>query len=304
MADKVREWTDKKLSKMEKEISKQYKQAEKELTQKWNDYMKSGESKLSALENAYSEALKSGDSKSISDAKKTLQDAKKSFTLQNDHFKDMVDSVTMDMAQINKMTLTYVNGQLPIIYAENYQQVKEVVDNIGISYTLTDKNTIIKLVEQGKSRTPFMNSPNYLKISKDKRWNTKKINSSVLQGILQGEPMDKIAKRLLPIVDNNKASAIRNARTLVTGAENSGRLDSYKELEEQGLILKKVWIATSDDRTREWHLSMDGQEVDIDDVFVDGLENELECPGDPNGAPETVYNCRCTMKAKVEGFRK
>lgn len=303
MADKVREWTDKKLSRMEKEISKQYKQAEKELTQKWNDYMKSGESKLSALENAYSEALKSGDNKNISNAKKTLQDAKKSFTLQNDQFKDVVDSVTMDMAKINQMALNYVNGQLPIIYAENYQQVKEVIDNIGISYTLTDKNTIIKLVEQGKSKTPFMNSPKYLKIPKDQRWNTKKINSSVLQGILQGEPMDKIAKRLLPIVDNNKASAIRNARTLVTGAENSGRMDSYHELEEQGIILKKVWIATSDDRTREWHLEMDGQEVDIDENFIDGLGNELEYPGDPDGEPETVYNCRCSMKAEVVGFK-
>lgn len=303
MADKARKWTDKQLSKMEKEISKQYKQAEKELTKKWNDYMKRGEDKLSTLENAYSEALNSGDNKIIKDAKKKLQDAKKSFTLQNKQFQNMVDSVTMNMAQVNQMAVTYANKQLPSIYAENYQQVKEVVDNIGISYTLTDKNTIIKLVEQGKSRTPFMNSSEYLKISKDRRWNTMKINSSVLQGILQGEPMDKIADRLLPIVNNNKASAIRNARTLVTGAENSGRLDSYKELEEQGIVLKKVWIATGDDRTRDWHLSMDGQEVDIDENFIDGLGNELEYPGDPTGESETVYNCRCSMKAKVMDFR-
>ena len=102
----------------------------------------------------------------------------------------------------------------------------------------------------------------------------------------------------------NEAAAIRNARTMMTGAENLGRLDSYKKLTDDGVIMKKVWIATADEHTREWHLSLDGQEVDIDEPFIDGNGNKLMYPADPNAAPETVYNCRCAMETKIIGFRR
>jgi hypothetical protein len=91
---------------------------------------------------------------------------------------------------------------------------------------------------------------------------------------------------------------------MITGAENRGRNDSYKQLEENGLVLKKVWMATPDGRTRDWHIDMDGQEVGIHENFIDGLGNELEYPGDPGGDPATIYNCRCTMVTDVLGFRR
>lgn len=300
MADKVREWTDKQLSNMEKNIAKQYKQAEKELTEKWNAYMQKAGKQIESAEKDYAKALAGEDQEQIKKAKKALEEAKKENTLNNQYYNDMVDSVTLDMAQVNQQALDYVNGKLPAIYAENYEQVRDAASESGISFSLVDKSTINRMIADGDIKLPKKK----LQIPKDQRWNTRQINSSVLQGILQGESMDKIAERLKPIMNNNQKSAIRNARTLVTGAENRGRLDSYKELEEQGLILKKVWIATTDDRTREWHLSMDGQEVDIDENFIDGNGNELEYPGDPSAEPETVYNCRCSMRTEIVGFKK
>ena len=129
------------------------------------------------------------------------------------------------------------------------------------------------------------------------------MNSAVLQGIIQGDSMDRIAERILPIVHNNESAAIRNARTMVTGAENQGRLDSFQELQDMGTVIKKKWIATLDDRVRAWHAEMDGDEVDLDENFVDGNGNELQYPGDPDAEPETVYNCRCAMEAVIVGFK-
>lgn len=300
MADKAREWTDEQLEKLEKKISRTYKQAEKELTKKWKAYMKAGEERLSALEKEYAKAKKSGDATSITQAKDKLQKAKENYTLRSQYYKDMVDSVTMDIAKVNQMALTYVNNELPRIYAANYEQIKDQLDDLSVSFSLVDKNTVMRMIDDGDIKLPKKK----LDVPKDQRWNTKKINSSVLQGILQGESIGDISKRLLPIMDNNKVSAIRNARTLVTGAENRGRLDSYNSLKEQGAVLKKVWIATGDSRTRDWHLIMDGQEVDIDEDFVDGNGNKLEYPADPSSAPETVYNCRCSMHSHIIGFRK
>jgi uncharacterized protein with gpF-like domain len=56
-------------------------------------------------------------------------------------------------------------------------------------------------------------------------------------------------------------------------------------------VCTKVWVATADDRTRESHAELDGEEVLVDEPFSNGLM----CPADPTGEPEEVYNCRCTI---------
>ena len=155
-------------------------------------------------------------------------------------------------------------------------------------------------------------------IPKDMRWNTKWMASRLLEGITQGYSVDRIAESILPeimkktvwegktkkeqqgLIQRNVNASIRNARTMVTQSECGGRQDSYEELAEQGVVQKKVWIATPDDRTREEHLDLDGEEVDIDE----GFSNGCMFPGDPVGDPATVYNCRCSMRDKIIGFRR
>ena len=65
-------------------------------------------------------------------------------------------------------------------------------------------------------------------------------------------------------------------------------------------VTEEEWIATNDKRTRHSHAIMDGETKGVNGKFSNGLEY----PGDPNGAPAEVYNCRCTMTARVLGFRK
>ena len=165
-----------------------------------------------------------------------------------------------------------------------------------ITFNIIDEKTVERLRREGDITLPYKN----LDKLKDERWNTKQMSSKLLQGILNGDSVPSMARSLLEVVGNNVASAMRNARTMVTGAENVGRLDSYKELDSKGVVQKKVWIATADDRTRESHLELDGEEVDIDKVF----SNELMYPGDPTGDPSEVYNCRCSMRDHIIGFRR
>ena len=95
----------------------------------------------------------------------------------------------------------------------------------------------------------------------------------------------------------NKSSAIRTARTAVTGAQNAGRMDSYVAAEKMGIKVRKEWLATIDGRTRHSHAMLDGKVVDKDKKFGNGCM----FPGDPNGPPWEVYNCRCTLIAAVDG---
>lgn len=300
MADKAREWTDKKLAAMEKRIERTYKHAHDEITEKWGNYMARAQKRTEGFQKAYEAALKGGDADKIKAAKEKLEKAKRNVTFRDQYYKDMVDETTKQLANVNSTALAYVNGQMPSIYTVNYNLPAKEAEELGIDFKIVNEQTVSNLIKQREIKLPSKK----LDIPKDRRWNAKQLNSSVLQGILQGESMSTIAKRILPIVDNNKAAAIRNARTMVTGSENRGRQDSYKELENLGAIVKKVWIATGDSRTRDWHLTLDGQEVDTDKTFIDGNGNKIRYPGDPTAAPETVYNCRCSMKSHILGVRK
>ena len=101
----------------------------------------------------------------------------------------------------------------------------------------------------------------------------------------------------------NKDAAIRTARTLVTGAENKGRMDSYQTAQDEGIILEKQWLASGGKRTRDWHADLDGKTRPIDKPFYNDY-GDIMYPGDPHAHPANVYNCRCTLVANVKGFKK
>lgn len=290
--DRARRWTDSHLEEMERHLKQIYEQSRDEITEKWNAYMERGQTRLDDLYAAYRSAPADKKAQALA----TYQAAAQNYTLKNKWYRDMVNETTYRLAHVNEIAVSYVNGQIPAIYLTNYNYIDPELVDIGIKWTIRDEHMIKNLV---RSTLP-QKTVNY---AKDMRWNSRQINSAVLQGILQGESIDKIAKRLLGIVDNNRKAAVRTARTMVTGAENRGRQDRYKEYEDEGVVMHKVWIATPDGRTRDWHLSMDGQEVPVNDVFIDGHGNELEYPGDEMAEPETVYNCRCSMRSHLIGIK-
>ena len=173
-------------------------------------------------------------------------------------------------------------------------------DEDMISFSLISKETL-EALERGDISFPYEEMQRKIvNIPKDERWNMKQITSKLSQGIMNGDSIPKISQSFLEVVNNNAVSATRAARTMTTQAENRGRLDSYKTLDDSGVVQQKVWIATPDSRTRASHLDVDGEAVDIKDEFSNGLE----FPADPQGAPEEVYNCRCSMRTEIIGFRR
>ena len=301
--DEAREWTDEKLKQMENEISDIYSEATGDMSKEWAEYMRKTNVKIKKYQAQYDEAVKSKDADAISEAWDALVKAKTSQTLGSEYYEDMVNDLTSKLANVNQIAVAYANNQLPSIYTRNFNlnaSTRQIITRHGLVFNLADEATVKRRILDGDIKLPKKK----VDIPKDKRWNTKKLNSSVLQGILQGESMDEIAKRILPVVNSNQSAAIRNARTMVTGAECQGRTDRYKNLAERGAILRKEWIATGDSRTRDWHLSMDGQEVELDESFTDGLGNKIKYPGAPDAEPSTVYNCRCGISSHILGFRK
>lgn len=291
MVDTAHLATDKKLEEMEKRLSAIYSRAEKEIQKTADEYF----SKFAKQDEAKRKLLEQG---KITEEEYTKW--RKGKVMYGKRFTEMKEQCAKQLLNVNQTALAYVNGELPEVYAINYNATAGSVDGVGgYSFTLVDADTVRNLAVTDTSLLPYKE----LDPKKDIPWNMKKINAETLQGILQGESMDKIAKRLRNVQEMNKTQAIRSARTIVTGAENKGRQDSYKRAEKDGIVMKREWIATNDSRTRHWHSELDGVEVDVDEPWVNEF-GEIMFPGDPSADPANTYNCRCSMAAKVIGFKK
>ena len=288
MADKSHILTDEILERMERRLSAIYSRAEREIQKTADEYF----SKFAEQDEAKRKLLEQG---KITD--KEYEKWRKGKLMYGKRFTEMKKQCAEQLLNINQTAVAYINGELPEVYALNYNALADTVDGVGgYSFTLTDADTVRHLATTDKSLLPFRE----LDPAKDIPWNMKKINAEVLQGIIQGESIPKISKRIINVQEMNKNASIRTARTIVTGAENKGRQDSYARAEADGIILQKEWLATNDGRTRHSHAALDGAIVDQDKKF----DNGLMYPGDPSGRPEEVYNCRCTLVAKVNGFKK
>ena len=299
--DKARKQTDKKLQRMEKKVNKIYKDAYADISKDWIKFMDSHAPKLQGAYDALQEALASGDSDAIREAKEHYEHTAMNITVNNKRFQGMADDTAAKISHTNEVALAYVNDQLPSIYTINYNAFKNEKIK-GYSFSLVNENAVKNLARSNKLLLPRKQ----LDIPKDMRWNKKMINSQMVQGILQGESIPKMAKRLRNVTDMDRVASIRNARTMTTSAENKGRQDSYVKATKDGIILKRVWVAMIDGRERDWHRNMNGVEVDVNEPWVIDTpqgRDELMYPADPSGLACDVYNCRCAMRVEVKGFK-
>lgn len=113
-------------------------------------------------------------------------------------------------------------------------------------------------------------------------------------GIAEGEGMDKLGKRISSLYESfSTMRSVMIARTETIAASNCG---SQAGALSTGLTLEKFWIATPDDRTRDWHTEAgEGEPIPMADPYVvDG--EELMFPGDISldASGSNVINCRCT----------
>ena len=298
MADTAHAKTDEKLEEMEKRLSAIYSRAEKEIQKTADEYF----SKFAKQDEAKRTLLEQG--KITEEEYKKWRKGK---VMYGKRFTEMKEQCAKQLLNVNQTAVAYVNGELPEVYAINYNALESAVDGVGgYSFTLVDADTVRNLAVTDTSLLPYKE----IDPAKDIPWNMKKINAETLQGILQGESMDKIAKRIMNVQEMNKESAIRSARTIVTNAECKGRQDSYQRAKDDGIILRKYWLATYDKRARDWHKEAgndytEEKAIDIDDFFIVDGEKMLH-PGDAmHGASgHNLYNCRCSIASKVIGFKK
>ena len=74
------------------------------------------------------------------------------------------------------------------------------------------------------------------------------------------------------------------------------------ELDQSRIV--RTWVSAKDERVRDSHSSMNGQEVGFDQPFISGNGNFLMYPLDPNAPPEETIQCRCVATTRITRVRR
>lgn len=281
------------LDKIERELRQLYSRAAKDLEAKMNEHFAKYEKK----DKMWRQLVKEGKRSEAEYVK-----WRKGQLAIGQRWQEMLDNITGDLANTHRIAMSVISGHLPEVYANAHNYGFYECDlgtgfRSGISFTMYDKHTVERILRDNPKlyHDPGKSTLEKILTGKLERWEKARVQGALLQGILQGESMDKIAKRIARVTDGDKRRAILTARTAVNGAENAGRVDSYKDARSMGINVKKEWLAVIDGRTRHSHRLMHEEVQDVDEPFSNGCR----FPGDPEGEPEEIYNCRCTVKAVV-----
>lgn len=229
--------TDKELAKLEQRIAKLYREAEKD---------------LQATIDAYFEQFKKRDEEmkaligTVQNGKKWTEADYKQWRLnqigRGERYQAMRDKVAHRMTDANAVAVSYTNDATPGIYSlnRNYSAytIEQVAGNVG--FDLWDEQTVKRLMVEQPDLMPYYPPKRALKRGIDFEYGKKQITKSITSSILQGKSIKHMADDLQKrITTMSRDSAIRTARTAVTGAQNAGRMDSYAAAEKMGIKLKK-----------------------------------------------------------------
>jgi len=302
MADAGHKLTDAMLNALERRIADEYAVANRDVMKKLQDYLESFDAGMKKQ-------------KALLDAGKINQKSYNDWvyrhTMMGKRWEKMQRTLAQDYANANKIALKMARDKMPDVYALNGNYATYMIEHggkIDTGLTLYNHDTSEYLLKKERTLMPGPSARKAREIAanKDLQWNMQKIQSAVLQGVLQGESPYEIAKRLMSVGEMNYNAAVRYARTMTTNAQNAGRYEAFRRAEKKGVHLTIEWQATLDNRTRHEHRMMHGQRRKVDEPFiVDGVQ--ILWPAQTSYGGETIpqqmiWNCRCTLLSWVEGF--
>ena len=213
----------------------------------------------------------------------------------------MADSLTRDLNNRNKIAASMIRGHMREVFVQNANYAEFSIERFvgfNTSFNMYNVWTVDRLIRKKPNLLPKVQVDD----RKDHAWNSPKLRNAITQGILKGEGIPKIAKRLEEIFGMNQKASVRNARTATTAAQNGGRLETYYEADEMGIHVKKMWMANVDTRTRHSHRLLDGQVKELHQDFDLQMSNKkIKYPGDPTAPAEEIWNCRCRVVGILRG---
>lgn len=290
--------TDRAIQKLAKRLEKEYKTAYKEVEGKLDDYMR----RFAVKDKTWQ--------KWVNEGKKTSAQYKawrKQQILVGKRWNKLKNELADSMWKADAEASNIIRYGQADVYALNINYATFSIEKklgVDTGFTQYNRDAVHRILVQNPKILPPPSKNGKLsqriREGKAKRWHKQKLQSVATQAILQGESIPNVAKRIMDTLGETDAkAAIRNARTMMTGAENAGKFDAFNRARDMGIECIDYWLAVHDARTRTSHRELDGEQRGEDGYFSNGLA----FPGDPDGDAAEVYNCRCSLMANIKGFK-
>lgn len=284
MADRAHIETDEAIERMQRSIDKIYRDAQRTVSAELAKYAAKIRDKSTRLYDAIQNAETDKERKKAENAYRRFYAVE---VKRDKAFKEAVASAAETLYTANKLAAAYINTNTPAVYAENYNYIGDGLEKDLVDYDL-------KFVSEDEADKYGRIEQQTVNKKKDTRWNTKNITRAVVAGAALMYGINRIFNGTArTVTERNRDGAHRQASDMATSAENKGRLDSMYRAYDEGFEVKKVWIATLDNRTRETHREYDGYGVqELDFEYAPGLK----MPRDPDCTDMAeVCNCRCRL---------
>lgn len=276
---------DKALAKLQKRIWRTFERAKTEMTAEMTAFL----DKFKAMDEKKRQQLEAGEL--TEEAYKTWL---RNQVFQSELLHAKIENVAQISAQAAQTAYKLARDAQYGVFAyganHSYYEIEKQM-GASVNLTLYSAEAVKTLLKENPRLVPNKR----IKSESVKTYDARKFNAYVLQGILQGKSVYDIATDALNgMADTERRWAMNNAITALTSAENAGALQQMRNAQAMGIETRKRWNCTLDMRTRETHRLLDQQTAELDEAFeVDGYE--IQCPGDPEAAPEMVYHCRCHL---------
>ena len=197
------------------------------------------------------------------------------------------------LKQMQTSEFATVSEYLDICYTDGFIGTFFDAHGQGVPFiTPIDQQAMVRAVQLESKISEGL----YTRLGKDVNLLRKKITAQVSRGIATGMTYAQVAKQLENQSRIGYNNSIRIARTEGHRIQTTATMDAMKTAKSRGANVVKQWDATLDKRTRDSHAQIHGEVRDVDEKFSNGLM----FPGDPNGRPEEVINCRCALLQRAK----
>lgn len=202
----------------------------------------------------------------------------------------VVADVNEDLSALNRGRPQQMASMLTDAYMINYDTPLEVAQKIvqtALTWDKPNREQVFKAAISEMGKIGLEQNAMAVRIA---------IRRDITNAIIQGEGIRDMSKRIKKSLENNANDTVRIARTETTRITNEARQDAFTFAEaELGIVMRRIWVATEDGRTRPSHQAMDGVEVGRDERFPNGLLY----PGEQGAPASEVINCRCTVRSRL-----
>lgn len=201
-----------------------------------------------------------------------------------------------------------LEGLLNVLHARNYTLIdnylKDCYENghIGTLFDLQGQGVplLLPLDQEQMISAITLNSklshPLYNTLGFNIDFLKTSVRQEISRGIAQSLSFQEIARNLKNMTNVDYNKSLRIAKTEGHRIQCESAYNVQVRAKQKGADVVKQWDSTLDSRTRDSHAKLDGEIVEVEEKFSNGLLY----PGDSNGIASEVVNCRCALLQRAK----